>query len=85
MNRRSLLLLLAGVATTSVVMGRSWAQVPAPPPASSSTRFLAVGDVGSGNVHQRAVGTQMAAVHRRKPVDLVLLAGDNLYPSGDIR
>ena len=84
MHRRALLLLLAGAATSAVAVGTSWAQVATPPPLST-TRFLAVGDVGSGNVHQRAVGTQMAAVHRRKPVDLVLLAGDNIYPSGDIR
>ena len=84
MHRRALLLLLAGAATSAVAVGTGWAQVLTPPPLST-TRFLAVGDVGSGNVHQRAVGTQMAAVHRRKPVDLVLLAGDNIYPSGDIR
>jgi acid phosphatase len=27
----------------------------------------------------------MAALHRRQPVDLVVLGGDNIYPSGDIR
>ena len=26
----------------------------------------------------------MAAVHRRRPVDLVLLGGDNIYPSGEM-
>jgi len=47
-------------------------------------RFLAVADTGSGNSHQRAVGAQMAAVHRQRPVDLVVLGGDNIYPSGDM-
>jgi 3',5'-cyclic AMP phosphodiesterase CpdA len=44
---------------------------------------LAVADTGSGNRHQIAVAQQMAVVNRRQPVDLVLLAGDNVYPNGD--
>ncbi|MEA5441696.1 metallophosphoesterase [Cyanobium gracile] len=53
---------------------------------SSAARLhvLATGDSGSGNAHQRAVGQRMGDVHRRAPVDLVLLAGDNIYPSGDL-
>ncbi|MCS5698789.1 metallophosphoesterase [Cyanobium sp. FGCU-52] len=46
--------------------------------------FLATADSGSGDSNQRAVGRQMGAVHRRDPVDLVLMAGDNIYPSGDL-
>jgi len=47
-------------------------------------RFLAVADTGSGDANQRAVGQQMASVHQRRPVDLVVLGGDNIYPSGDL-
>ena len=47
-------------------------------------RFLATGDSGSGNAHQRAVGQGMAAVQRRAPVYLVLMAGDNIDPDGDL-
>ena len=54
----------------------------APP---SSVRVLAVADTGSGNSRQKAVADQMAAVHQRKPVDLVLMAGDNIYPDGDLK
>ena len=87
--RRRFLQAAAG-AVLAVSLGADWAQSlaqPQPPaaPASGRTRFLAVADVGSGDANQRAVGAQMAAVHRRQPVDLVLLAGDNIYPSGDIR
>ncbi len=53
-------------------------------PSPERLRFLATGDSGSGNAHQRAVGQRMAEVHRRAPVDLVLMAGDNIYPSGDL-
>jgi len=49
----------------------------------ASLHVLAVADTGSGNRHQMAVGQQMALVNRRQPVDLVLLAGDNVYPDGD--
>ena len=52
--------------------------------APASLRFLAVGDTGSGNGHQQAVADRMAELHRRRPVDLVVLAGDNIYPDGDI-
>ncbi|MEB3259479.1 MAG: metallophosphoesterase [Cyanobacteriota bacterium] len=47
-------------------------------------RFLAVADTGSGDANQRAVGQQMGLVHQRRPVDLVVLGGDNIYPSGDL-
>lgn len=53
-------------------------------PSAERLHILATGDSGSGNAHQRAVGQRMADVHRRTPVDLVLLAGDNIYPSGDL-
>jgi len=49
----------------------------------ASLHVLAVADTGSGNRHQIAVAQQMAVVNRRQPVDLVLLAGDNVYPNGD--
>ncbi|MFZ9850078.1 MAG: metallophosphoesterase [Vulcanococcus sp.] len=87
MRRRSLLRLLPGglamAAASSLPRGSA---VPAPPPApgdaSQTLRWLALADSGSGDASQRAVGLQMAAVHRQRPVDLVLLGGDNIYPAG---
>ncbi|MFM8935842.1 MAG: metallophosphoesterase [Vulcanococcus sp.] len=92
MRRRTLLRLLPVLlvgATAGLQPGQAG---PLPPPpaepsaaaASSHLRFLAVSDTGSGDANQRAVGTQMAAVHRARPVDLVVLGGDNIYPSGDM-
>jgi len=52
--------------------------------APGNLRFLAVGDTGSGNTYQQAVADRMAEVHRRRPVNLVVLAGDNIYPDGDL-
>ena len=85
-RRRTLLRLLPAALALA---GVAWQQAltaapPPPPPPAQSLRWLAVADSGSGDANQRAVGQQMAAVHRRRPVDLVLLGGDNIYPSGDM-
>jgi 3',5'-cyclic AMP phosphodiesterase CpdA len=65
--------------------GRAQAGSPSPAKEAKGTlRFLAVADTGSGFADQRAVAEQMAAVHRQRPVDLVVLGGDNIYPSGDL-
>jgi 3',5'-cyclic AMP phosphodiesterase CpdA len=44
---------------------------------------LAAAASGGASLHVLAVAQQMALVNRRQPVDLVLLAGDNVYPDGD--
>ena len=85
-RRRTLLRLLPAALALA---GVAWQQAltaapPPPPPPAQSLRWLAVADTGSGDANQRAVGQQMAAVHRRRPVDLVVLGGDNIYPSGDM-
>lgn len=54
------------------------------PALAARLRFLATADSGSGDANQRAVGLQMARIHRQNPVDLVIMAGDNIYPSGDL-
>ena len=52
--------------------------------AAATLRFLATADSGSGDANQRAVGQAMARLQQQRPVDLVILAGDNIYPSGDV-
>lgn len=80
-RRRTLLLLagwaLAGSHLPRVALGGTGQS-------GGSTRFLAVADTGSGDANQRAIGERMAEVHRQRPVDLVLLGGDNIYPSGNL-
>ena len=78
MRRRTLLRLLPAALALSSTF---WLTASAEP---SITRFLAVGDTGSGNANQFAVARQMAAVQKRKPVDLVVMAGDNIYNDGDM-
>ncbi len=78
-HRRALLRFLP-----SALMAGGLVLLPRPGRSQGALRFLAVADTGSGDANQRAVGQQMALVHRRKPVDLVVLGGDNIYPSGNL-
>jgi len=80
-RRRTLLRLLPAALAGA---GLAWLPPLKAAETSQRLRWLAVADTGSGDANQRAVGQQMAAVHRRRPVDLVVLGGDNIYPSGDM-
>ena len=89
LSRRRLLTMMAGAGLAAVAHGNwsnAWAQsdVKSGARASQRLRLLAVADSGSGDAAQRAVALQMAQRHRQRPVDLVLLAGDNIYNDGDI-
>jgi 3',5'-cyclic AMP phosphodiesterase CpdA len=84
LSRRSLLRWLGGLGAAPILAGRVAPAGSAPAPGSSALRFLAVADTGSGNANQRAVGERMAERHRLKPVDLVLMGGDNIYPAGNL-
>lgn len=46
-------------------------------------RFVAFGDMGTGDSDQRNVAQQMAAFHKNHPYDTVLMLGDNIYPDGN--
>ena len=48
-------------------------------------RFVALGDVGTGNIGQFAIAKIMNDYYRRRPFKLVLMAGDNIYEDGDIK
>lgn len=64
--------------------------VPTPPPSvetpgvtPTEIRFAAVGDIGDGNDVQRKVGARIAALHAERPIDVLLLLGDIIYPDGN--
>ena len=52
--------------------------------ATSTAHVLVTADMGSGNSEQLANGAQMAAIHGQRPVDFVILGGDNIYPDGNL-
>ncbi|WP_026103352.1 metallophosphoesterase [Pseudanabaena sp. PCC 6802] len=47
-------------------------------------RFTAIADTGTGDFGQYAVADAMAKYYEAKPYPLVILAGDNIYPNGEI-
>lgn len=46
--------------------------------------FVALGDVGTGNIGQLAIADAMNEYYKYDPFALVLLAGDNIYEDGEI-
>ena len=46
-------------------------------------RFLVIGDWGTGNATQYALGRRMCERRKRRPFDLVITTGDNIYPAGE--
>jgi 3',5'-cyclic AMP phosphodiesterase CpdA len=85
LSRRGVLQLLGGIAATPLLQARLARAAPAGAAVQpSSLRFFALADTGSGNANQRAVGLRMAERNRLRPVDLVLLGGDNIYPDGNL-
>ncbi len=51
-------------------------------PQDVEVRFVAMGDTGSGNSTQYAIGAAVASICEDKGCDLVVLLGDNFYDSG---
>ncbi|PSB10264.1 metallophosphoesterase [Pleurocapsa sp. CCALA 161] len=51
---------------------------------SSSFRFVALGDVGTGDIGQLAIAQEMNFYFQQRPFALVLMTGDNIYEDGEI-
>ena len=56
------------------------------PPTSKAPilRFISVADTGTGDQGQYAVASSMTQYCRQNPLNLVILAGDNIYNDGEI-
>lgn len=48
-----------------------------------TVRFVALGDVGTGDSKQSAIARQMVKYYDERPYDTVLMLGDNIYNDGD--
>ena len=56
----------------------------ATPTADPIFRFVAVADTGTGGSGQYAVAKAMTRYYEEHPFNFILLAGDNIYPNGEI-
>lgn len=54
------------------------------PAAEPLLRFVSVADTGTGEAEQYAVAEAMTRHHEKHPFNLAILAGDNIYPNGEI-
>ena len=54
-------------------------------PVKDILRFAVIGDFGTGGHDEIATAKRMFAVHQRTPFDLIITAGDNIYPNGSGR
>ena len=82
MKRRTFLALAAAATAKTFVYAsplapRNADQMPA-------VRFIAVGDAGTGNEQQTALGRVMAKYQQTYSYDTALLLGDNIYPNGEV-
>jgi 3',5'-cyclic AMP phosphodiesterase CpdA len=89
LSRRSLLktiplALVAGIITSSSAVWLPKVQANPSSQSKTTAHILVTADSGSGNAAQVANGKQMAAIHQQRPVDVVILAGDNIYPDGNL-
>ena len=48
-------------------------------------RFAAIADTGVGSFDQYAVAQAMAQTYQHSPFEMVLMAGDNIYPYGEMK
>ncbi len=46
-------------------------------------RFIAFGDMGTGENNQYSLAAEMADFHSKHPFDFALMLGDNIYPDGN--
>lgn len=59
------------------------AYAPAPAKSRPLLRIAVAGDVGEVGAHLDATASRMAEIGKQSPYDVLLLLGDNVYPSGD--
>lgn len=79
---------LAGFAfnqTSNSVVVQSSAGAPPPGGAAppGTVRFIAFGDMGTGDANQLAIARRMTSYLDERPYDTVLMLGDNIYTKGN--
>lgn len=82
MTRRDLLRGVGAFAATAALAKGVAASALVGGPQSKPVRFALLGDWGNGDSSTSRVASLMAAEHDRSRLDMVLTAGDNIYPDG---
>jgi acid phosphatase len=82
MTRRDLLRGVAAFAATAALARSAAASALLGGPQSKPVRFALLGDWGNGDASTGQVASLMASEHDAAPLDMVLTAGDNIYPNG---
>jgi hypothetical protein len=80
MRARLRILLLAMAAVGGAVAA---AQDPSNPGSPGSVKFAVIGDSGTGDASQFAIGRQMADARGPFSFDFVIMLGDNMYGRQD--
>lgn len=62
---------------------QTWEVIDLPPDAQPDLRVALVGDVGDGGGREYATAAAIEAQSAWDPYDILVLLGDNVYPSGD--
>jgi predicted phosphodiesterase len=63
-------------------LARDSVRIDPPPPVGGVTRFLVLGDTGTGSKEQRAVAESARRLCGQRGCDFAVLLGDNFYPHG---
>ncbi len=89
-NRRQFIMLSGLTGLGAIVAGSLWGnnqagskQLIALPKNKPLLRFGVLADTGTGSMKQYAVGRALLKHHQQSPLNMVLLAGDNIYNGGE--
>jgi len=82
LSRRRAILSIAAISAGALIKPSSIFGVQ---PVKDKLRFAVIGDWGTGDHDCIGVAKQMLATHDRTPMDLIVAAGDNVYPNGSGR
>jgi 3',5'-cyclic AMP phosphodiesterase CpdA len=82
LSRRKAILSIAAISAGAFLKPSS---ILASSPVKNSLRFAVIGDWGTGDRDGIGIAEQMFATHKRASLDLIIAAGDNVYPNGSGR
>jgi hypothetical protein len=77
------LALVLGIVAALSSGGAAWQGREPATASGGAVRFVAFGDMGTGDEDQLAVARRMVAHHDDHPYETVLTVGDNIYPDGN--